>query len=685
MTEHPSRELGLGHLGFASYDTTERAWSFARDGFNPSFISLIGRSNLLIKPEAASVFSDNLVSRGDGHGSPILSRKSKEDHSTKRPALVALEKAYRPDDRISTTILQAIEHYDPFRGDLLAFGHLTGHGGFSHNVLGFVTGPNGSSLRVILLGEASHDIEPDYENDLPDDLSLKTLLPTEHEGRWIGPGISIQQVCFSHMEADTDISSSRRGTRGQDMLIAVRLPDSVVILEPKLLNAPVTYRNPYTGKALPKAMVDPNLVVQINVTETDDCLYNDVSFNPWYNKQLMIADSRGHVIVIELEWKKYQNVWTSRTVYALPDDVVAQHDSKETAPDGWTRVLWIADVNTVAICTRLGIRLLDMSTSDLLPVPKLRPMGSTTWILDVRRHPAILDQLFVLTSTTLSWFRVVSAQQSGSESSMSGGANLLATHCHFRDPMDITLQMIVHTDGGQIFVSIYSRLNDGVTIVRFEEPEDISEQPTMKSSTSNLPVHGQGMNAAQLSLGSLTRIVIPASLSVSDDASDSTDVQEHGVTCSQFLTLQQDLSVLQSYIGFTTTAIAFNACQTLVLNPSPTFRESIGRRRQVLKSLEYISAEDDEDFVVADGDFEVVYEYQQTSESHDRALTLKSKKHSPRFEFPQRSYAALVAIIASTSGVPETSLVEDGSASIIGLIERLRDLPSSDLTAGGSL
>ena len=113
--------------------------------------------------------------------------------------------------------------------------------------------------------------------------------------------------------------------------------------------------------------------------------------------------------------------------------------------------MWVTNPKTLLICTRTRLAIIDLNRQSAHEppwhIPKLGLNETSNRILDVRRHPLHLNQVFVLTSTHVVWLYIECEDGDNSETGLQCGANVMALIRHFRGQADVTLQLSVTPDG----------------------------------------------------------------------------------------------------------------------------------------------------------------------------------------------------------------------------------------------
>jgi RNA polymerase I-specific transcription initiation factor RRN6 len=132
------------------------------------------------------------------------------------------------------------------------------------------------------------------------------------------------------------------------------------------------------------------------------------------------------------------------------DNEEQAEDLQSRKEDGWARTMWVGDANTLLVCNRKRIDLIDLrQPSRPLNVPQVLDERSVKhsyqpWILDVKRHPLLDEkQFFVLTSTRLYLFSATFDEQRGNFDDTD--ASIVLSWTHFRGTQDVTLQLFTQS------------------------------------------------------------------------------------------------------------------------------------------------------------------------------------------------------------------------------------------------
>jgi hypothetical protein len=262
-------------------------------------------------------------------------------------------------------------------------------------------GENGNALRVIRMRTRR------YEWKIPEDSWLDVPALEGKETMWRTDGAPIQGIFFS-----------QESERGRKRIIA-RCLTSVYVLRPVLsLN--------HDGGSTLRLSVVNSFHADLMQWES----FADAAFNPWHSSQVGVINAEGFWSVVEV------NDGGSSIDCRDP----RSDESQSTiAPlrDGWSRIGWIADAETLLVCTRSKVSLFRMGeeTGALVQDVVLDMPVSSPWIFDVRIFRERPAWFCVLTSTHLA---ILQVSRSRLESQP---AKLRAKVRHFRSLEDLSLTM----------------------------------------------------------------------------------------------------------------------------------------------------------------------------------------------------------------------------------------------------
>jgi RNA polymerase I-specific transcription initiation factor RRN6 len=282
-------------------------------------------------------------------------------------------------------------------------------------------------------------------------ISLLELEASER-GYWVGIGGAIRQV-----ESADDENES--GT-----WLAVRQDTLVTILRPlygrlhRSTESPTAFLPASTSSRL-----NPNSVATLSSDAASSETFMDVSFNPWYARQFAVVDARGRWSIWDLERQDGKGspelLIPGKAGNFFDDynpDPILKPAPKDHA-DGWYRILWACDVNTVVICNRRQISVIDIKSAPVsFSDAEILAGSSTEWILDVKRSPEHLNFLFILTTSRIFWIEVFPNVEDGVDQAASVGVKVILSYRHFRDPNDKTLKITLVKNDPSMISSTYT-------------------------------------------------------------------------------------------------------------------------------------------------------------------------------------------------------------------------------------
>lgn len=430
MADLLKTDLPYGHLGQADYDPDEKTWHFERSTTATPTLHPLG-SPKVIAP--AAVETDN-ASKQRANAPPSARHPKQIRELVKRfPDLQPASSLLSPLLRVSESVEAATLHYDPLRGDLLAMGTIPSEVYHQQvRIAAFASGPTGGDLQLA---------QVQYQRRGWQDTKDAWIgVPVIHgEGTtWRGPGIPIQQICFA------------RAVEHADAFLAVRLPTRTLIFRPIMRKEPVG--------ASGGSRLDANLVFQLPIARTGGLSHVDVTFNPWYTRQLATIDHAGNWSVWELEGRHSK---TGRMICSSSLTGGGSDDAK-AAPDGWARIRWVSGLS-LAVCTRRRLALYEIAEGAFASLPEftLQQERPSQWFLDMAPLPSHQAYLVILSSTSLSLFRTM--QRDGETTLVRAMTDIK----HFRNPQDTTLRLCVFELEQDLYVLIRSSMDAVTTLHRF--------------------------------------------------------------------------------------------------------------------------------------------------------------------------------------------------------------------------
>lgn len=487
MTDNAGRDLGYGRLGPIIYDEEEKKWQYGRFPGLYRALRAYGTSQELLSSPT------NEAPVGVAGTSPQRSLfhfiREFKTLTKRHPELQLAHPFFTPFARESEYIQTAAEKYDPLIGGLLAYGSITVAGDStsqSIDVVGVTSGDTGERLLLYRVKKRTQ------RAGNGEGVRLAVPSPTEVIGSWIGPGVPIRQIIISKPRS----SDSHEDEGREESLVAVRLWRDTVILQPALGDASSQGSSQHTGRKALTSQIDLQQVTVITEEMTGGLEHADVALNPWRTEQLAIVDCRGSLSLFEIS---INPSGANRSLQDYPvgnmnvyDTLFPSNEENETEDKpsfDWWRLLWIENSNTILVCTRIAMALIDVRhMSTIKPkthVPKLGLKASSNWILGIRQHPSRPGQVFILTSTHVFWLYVCFDQDQLNTHKFQHGLNVLVSIRHFRGSSDLSLKLAVSitedegadaesaledtVEKGIISLLLYSGLNTVVTCYRVQD------------------------------------------------------------------------------------------------------------------------------------------------------------------------------------------------------------------------
>jgi RNA polymerase I-specific transcription initiation factor RRN6 len=425
MTDSSLNDLNYGHFGEATYSLESSEWSFSR---NPQRQELRTLTQWRTVSSAAIRYPTPNLLRPAGSVHQAV-RELARDYSHFAPAVDLLPNL----EIVSAATTSAVASFDASIGRLLSFGSIGCQGHYDHRpkaVVATAAGEVGSILQIQIVEKERHGWDNGMFLEGP-------LLNSGEITYWNEDAAPIRQICFAEVKA--------RGT-----FLAVRLQRRTVILHPTYVHhRKAGNRSEFFD--LPPSTIDPCLIHSITAEETGGIPHAHVAFNSEYQRQIGIVDEQGNWSIWDID-NGYRNDDYKVTCSAV-GSVASSIDDASTSPgpsksvkeDGWARMLWVGDANTVAVVTRRHMVVCNVKAG-LMPLttPRVISERSADWILDAERHPSNKKLFFILTSTRLFLVTVTPPSDDPGFVQVEPGATVLLSWTHFRGAEDITLQLCVH-------------------------------------------------------------------------------------------------------------------------------------------------------------------------------------------------------------------------------------------------
>ena len=427
MAERSGRDLRYGHPGRAVYNPQSRNWIFGRNALSFWRFENVGVPTAPISPStqtAVPTLSD---------GASLLLQAQRVARTD--PDTLAGSDYLRFESRISETVTAQTFNLDPNQGGLLDFG-------FAHTtfrcfqnaapVAALPGGAAGGLLRLVHMETERQGWDKDHSK------WMESVDPNVAEiGWWAGIGQPIQQVCFAHL------------TQEKFTFLAARTTSTVCILVPLRHSSATVSKAPLPGSnSFPASRFGLKCLSTLSAQQLGLSPPADVSFNPWKQRQFAVMNQKGDWSIWEFKGGKKRQAYLEKvtriTKGQLPKPLEGANDSENTAEDGWGRLMWIMDRNTLVICNRTALCIYDMSSELLLTETSMIGISEKSdWLLDVRQHPMSKDQFFATTNRQIYWLQVTETGQAIDSPVEQSRVRVLLCWTHFRDPEDISLRTTV--------------------------------------------------------------------------------------------------------------------------------------------------------------------------------------------------------------------------------------------------
>lgn len=443
MAEGNLSRLNYGHAGTATFNVDTRTWSFTRHSDGKTFKQIKFENQSTVESIPGSIHfppaaASTRLTDADHHAKALI-----RTHAQLAPAIELL-----PELAVSSAaIVSSSDTYDPLIGNLYSTGRIgqregtrkTSH--WSQRVAASVTGENVNILRLSLRRRGKMGWEDDKSAYIKAD-SLRDA----RTGYWNEEAAPIQQVCFAQSE-------------DRSTLLAVRLHTRIVILRPFYVHEPRPARpSPYYH--LPSGHIDAHPVLSLSPDQSGGSPHVDVAFNPDYQLQFAVVDQSQIWTVWDIDHGARGDSYDRYSLSRLVQGTISPPDGERTeGEDGWARIIWIGDVNTLAVCSRRQLSILGIqqgASPSYLPCPDLIPKRSSDWILSVQPHPFRRSLFFVLSSTELFLMAVTTASEAIDANAGPSGARILLSWRHYRGSEDLTLTMSVQeTAENGVYCCVY--------------------------------------------------------------------------------------------------------------------------------------------------------------------------------------------------------------------------------------
>jgi RNA polymerase I-specific transcription initiation factor RRN6 len=435
MADQDWNGLPYGHFGNAFYQSEEQTWQFERVPDQPRILEPIEGSEVAVPSQISPPSVLTKTAPNPARPAHIIRDKQIAELVNLVPALQPAASLLRPLLSASEAIEDATRHHDPVKGQLLSFGRVFDESiRRSTQLVAFAAGSTGSDVRV-----AQVQLQKQGWDDSKD-VWLEVPVVIGEETTWRSEGSPVQQICFA------------QPLESGENLLAVRTNSRVFIFKPTLQEAgPVR--------------LQLRLLFERSSSQNEGVPLADAAFNPWFPRQFAMVDQQAQWRV--WEFRSRQSPDATCICSSSPDE---ETSAKTNLDDGWARLLWVCNPNTVVVAKRRSVALYDVNSGAAkLQDVDVKVSDVSSWVVDIATAPTDPSNLLVLTTTHLYLFHV-------EERDGEVGASLSMRIRHFRSPEDITLRLTLFRDEDALAVIIRSALSP--TLVTYHLSVD--EHRTMR-------------------------------------------------------------------------------------------------------------------------------------------------------------------------------------------------------------
>lgn len=603
MTEDSPNDLNLGHFGLPVYDLDSSQWTFARTPYGSGFRQLgKWKTNIPAAIHFPLPHDPQTLRKAQNATKTILQN---------RPELAPAAEHVPELEAVSAAATSALSTYDATVGQLMSFGSIAplkrGRGS-GRKIVALPTGEGGNILRLQLLVRERHGWAA--EEHLRSHGHLEGASLKGDLGFWNEDAAAIQQVCFAQSE---ELGS----------FLAVRLPQRTALFRPVYHSRPEAAATSPFYK-LPPSVIDVRPFRCLWIDETGGTPHADVAFNPHYQRQFAIVDQKSNWSVWDIEGNRgsYTIGRTASGTMEAMEEVNSGEEAEQSTSwkeDGWARVMWVGDANTILICKRRQLELIDLKQpSRALKIPQVVDWSATKnpsrhWILDIKRHPVKEKQFLILTSDRVYLYSVASMGDLSYPTIHDADAAIIMSWTHFRGAEDVTLQLTVNStsDEGTVtthinrshtltFVEIaffiHSRLNSLVTVYRLaDQPCESVPYCSLGPTTLRLDCWDRECESKPILNLELSQLTFKDS-GTGPRGLGST-YEDRGVRFYQLSAVLDDLSVVQTMLC----CLSTDSGEMLIEEVEATTWTKVVRPPTLASILKKTASRDEDDFVVPDG------------------------------------------------------------------------------------
>ncbi|WEW55643.1 hypothetical protein PRK78_001075 [Emydomyces testavorans] len=401
-------------------------------------------------------------------------------------------------NRFSQAITATVTDFDPLLSSRLALGRAIDvdddyASGQSSPIVVMASGDPAAFIVLIPIENQS--------GHLPAELKQPSTIPVlgyRNSARWKCPTGPVQQICFAESVDE------------ENTYFAARFSQNTTIFRPlyhRMPLPPVFARRGFTLEPRSKTHLNANPLLDIPISLTGGHPHADVTFNPWYQRQLAIVDRCGNWSVWNIHGKQQRRAdWAAdrgscgSLVSAVEPSISAEMNMDHF--DGWAAVSWVGSVHQLLVCDRRNLAICQLGSQP--PEHYCVHLGferSSEWILDVSRSKINTSHVFVLTTTRVLWLNILSDDSLSSQVGDGQNVSILLSWRHFRDIEDTSLRLTQILAQNELSIVVFSRFNSLAQIFRFSISREASSIPVSISDPFILPMYWASNNVEQFGNG----------------------------------------------------------------------------------------------------------------------------------------------------------------------------------------
>jgi RNA polymerase I-specific transcription initiation factor RRN6 len=435
---HATNTLNYGHLGTALYVEHSKDWAFLRgqNAETTNHVTVAGQHAICpafpfacIANEARPIQQSTTISAADVETqSGTLSNRGL---SRLLPELFP-----EAGNHLRGYTTTSEEHKSAVESLLqqsqLAFGGASAvlDNGKSHRtvpIAAVVTGKNFEEVKILLIEKEL--IQLNDANDHGRGYQIPRI-DYDEEGRWVGNGDAVQQVCFA---ATCDYETT------QSAWLAVRYRSSTRIFHP------LFHKTRYQADGN-TSRLDINPVLGIPSSRTGGQAHADVSFHPQDHRMLAIVDEHGNWSIWKIEGRHTIVGRVPFVAHLQSAGRLFPERGRVSTEDAWHKICWISrsphETDHLLVSNRSHAAIFDLAGSNL-GVLDLRS-GSPKegqMILDVAKSATNPTHCYILTSTKV--LLMSAGEDDWADPKGHQQMAMILSWSHYRDRSDSSLHLIL--------------------------------------------------------------------------------------------------------------------------------------------------------------------------------------------------------------------------------------------------